>query len=815
LKSLLEIRMRRLTLALLAGIVLILAAACAGSKEAGVPPSAQALSDPATRYPASGGSTLVEPEKGAIIALANGAEVDIPPGALSEANVVSLREANAAPNVPSPRTILGPAYDFSLEGGTLDGVALLTLPLPQGITPQEYETGAYRWNGRTWEHVGGRLSGDALQIATQNPGLFALQGTWRLGSASLALSLPSGGLQPGMNSVPFTVTGQYRFFALPTLQRGYIPVRLMLKRDTSGGAGQVTGDISLDETVADTSLWFQPTADQARGEIEFQHTFEIQPGEMEVTPGSTDRYYAALQVDDSQAPTTQLSTGVDYTHMLPIRIAGRDVVRPDVSPAQEQGLRWHIRLNGQTWQQSPSADATLPLDPMLATGGIGDYTITLEAQTGDQWITASNEVTVKLAPPQTETPIWTATPEATGEAGEQPGIMTPTPGGPPPATPTRRPRPEPPTPEGTLAVSPTATTSVTPVATRTRTADEQVFWADSYLVAPGECTVLHWNVQNVTEVYLDGQGVNGVESRRVCPPRTTTYVLRSVAPSDSQERRVTISVGTTGGLIDFTADAYQITLSTCTTLRWRAQGVQAVYLNDQGVAGEDTKEVCPTTTATYTLRVVATDGTSSSRSLTIGVSPTAGAPIRFWSDQYTMNSGACTNLHWAVEGVEAVYVGETGSEEGVPGVGAQRVCPDGRVSYTIRVTTTGGSTVSRELVLYGGEPSSMSTDEVIAQGRVRDVAWASDVSPTTADEQPGWNIVVDGLSVLFSGPGSCCADVMTLGVPQALVDQQGVFGVPIDWPINAGQLVEFRAICSGSSCRLDAGPPMYLRLRSQ
>jgi hypothetical protein len=807
--------MRRMSLVVLAGAVLILLAGCAGSTPSSVAPSAQALDVHPTPYPSSSGSVVLKPEEGGVITLSGSAEVSIPPGALSQPTLVSLREAISYPRVPVPRTSLGPAYEFSLEGADLSGVALLKLPLREGTTPEEFDVGAYRWNGRTWERVSGRLLGDGVQIATEKSGLFALQGTWKLASAALGLALPPGGLQPGMNAIPFTVTGQYRFAALPALQRGYTPVRLVLKRDSSGGAGQVTGEVSLDQTVAETTVWFQPDPGQSRGEIQFQHVFEIPPGSLDVPPGSTSRYYAVFQAEDSAAPTSQLSTGVDYTHVLPIQIVGRAVVRPAMTKQTTRPMQWHIRLNGQTWQQIPSDRPELPLDEVLAEGGIGDYGITLETQAEGKWVTASNEVTVKLAPPPTETPIWTEPPPATPKPGELPGVTTPTPGESMPPTPTRRPTPNLTPPEGTLAVSPTPTTSVTPVTTATRSAGAQVFWADSYSVTPGGCTVLHWKVQNITAVYLDGAPVTGEESRRVCPAESKTYVLRVVSPTGSQERRVTILVGTqANGSMEFIADEYQVVKGACTVLHWQAQGVRAVYLNEEGVAGEDTRSVCPQATTTYVLRVVSVDNTSDSRSLTIAVLPGSGIPLHFWADQYTMSPGACTNVYWSIEGVQAVYFGETGNEQGVPGVGSREVCPLGRVSYTIQATTTDGRSDSKQLVLWGQEPTP-GADQVIAHGLVREVVRTTDVSPTTASQQPGWNVVVDGVDVLFSGETNCCQDRVTLHIPQALIEQQAVFGVPIDWPINAGQLIEFRAICSATDCSLDVGPPMYLHLCSQ
>jgi hypothetical protein len=349
--------------------------------------------------------------------------------------------------------------------------------------------------------------------------------------------------------------------------------------------------------------------------------------------------------------------------------------------------------------------------------------------------------------------------------------------------------------------------SVTPSATAQGGSKE--FWADSYTVSSGECTVLYWNVQGVIEVYLDGQPVTGVESRSVCPTATTTYVLRAVTANGSEERRVTITVGTQGTTdFDFSADAYQVPQGACTTLRWRAQDVTAVYLNGDGVAGEAGKQVCPTKTTTYTLRVVGQDGKSSSRSLTVAVLGSSDIPMSFWADQYTMSSGECTTLHWAVEGVQAVYFGETGSERGVNGIGSQRVCPSSETSYTLDATAVDGNNDSRELTLRAKDPE-MGKDEVIVHGRVREV------SSTKVSEDPTWSLVVDGVDVLYSGDTSCCQASLTLQVSQAMVEQQAESGVPIDWPINAGQLVEFRAGCTDSTCKLTGGQSSYLHLRSQ
>jgi hypothetical protein len=82
---------------------------------------------------------------------------------------------------------------------------------------------------------------------------------------------------------------------------------------------------------------------------------------------------------------------------------------------------------------------------------------------------------------------------------------------------------------------PTATTQPDAVSIR--------FWADRESLSKGQCTKLHWDVQNVREVYLDGQGVVGQGEREVCPTATTTYELRVILKNGSTERRtITLTV---------------------------------------------------------------------------------------------------------------------------------------------------------------------------------------------------------------------------------------------------------------------------------
>jgi hypothetical protein len=85
---------------------------------------------------------------------------------------------------------------------------------------------------------------------------------------------------------------------------------------------------------------------------------------------------------------------------------------------------------------------------------------------------------------------------------------------------------------------PTATTSAPPAG-----APSITFTADETTISSGNCTRLHWDVQNVREVYLDGEGVVGQGKKKVCPTSTTSYVLRVVLLDGTVvERTVTIQV---------------------------------------------------------------------------------------------------------------------------------------------------------------------------------------------------------------------------------------------------------------------------------
>jgi len=143
------------------------------------------------------------------------------------------------------------------------------------------------------------------------------------------------------------------------------------------------------------------------------------------------------------------------------------------------------------------------------------YYYQLEAVEADGSREFHGPISVTVLLPATETPIPTSTPTATP-------TQTPT------ATSTPTPIPTP--------------TPIDPDAPSASSELRIAFWTDEARIAQGECTMLHWQVENAQEIYFQGLRVTGDEDRQACPHHTAVYALRVVAEGGSEQRQVTIIV---------------------------------------------------------------------------------------------------------------------------------------------------------------------------------------------------------------------------------------------------------------------------------
>ena len=106
------------------------------------------------------------------------------------------------------------------------------------------------------------------------------------------------------------------------------------------------------------------------------------------------------------------------------------------------------------------------------------------------------------------------------------------------------------TPTLTAMAGPTNTPAPTLTATPTTTPvplPDPRFRADQTSIRAGGCTVLHWNVDGVQAVFLDGAGRPGHSSEKVCPQETRRYTLRLAMP-DGRQRSDVLDIRVMGTL---------------------------------------------------------------------------------------------------------------------------------------------------------------------------------------------------------------------------------------------------------------------------
>jgi hypothetical protein len=182
--------------------------------------------------------------------------------------------------------------------------------------------------------------------------------------------------------------------------------------------------------------------------------------------------------------------------------------------------RVEIWVNGEPHlvQEDPPTQGNLVrFDQMWMPPGAGEYTVEVKAVGADGAESAPDVVRLVVG-----REVAGATPTSTPESS----VVEPTSA----FTPTL---------EATETLTPTATL---PLPTPPPAAVIE-FRADTGEIDAGKCTKLHWRVENVQAVFLDGGGVVGTGSKEVCPCETTTYILSvTLLDGAKTERSVTVKV---------------------------------------------------------------------------------------------------------------------------------------------------------------------------------------------------------------------------------------------------------------------------------
>ncbi len=121
--------------------------------------------------------------------------------------------------------------------------------------------------------------------------------------------------------------------------------------------------------------------------------------------------------------------------------------------------------------------------------------------------------------------------------------------------------------------------------------------------------------------------------------------------------------------LSFTADATAINMGDCSTLRWRVENIQAIWVypagsnyEDYPQTGQGSQQVCPEQTTTYEMRVQHIDGTTEIRSITVQVNqPNTLADTSWAVTSLNTNQlpvpGSTMTLQFVGDGTAAAYGG--------------------------------------------------------------------------------------------------------------------------------------------------------------
>lgn len=229
-----------------------------------------------------------------------------------------------------------------------------------------------------------------------------------------------------------------------------------------------------------------------------------------------------------------------------------------------------------------------------------------------------------------------------------------------------------------------------------RSADSR-WWVISLPTAP---TGIGW----VSADFVLAMNIANVPVVEAPPAPAPTPIPTAVPPTP-----VPPATATPQAQISFSADQTNINQGDCTTLRWSAQNVEAIWINPQNDLFDRTprpsqgsQQVCPAATTTYEMRVQLRDGNFDLRSVTINVAASQQPQISFWADRTTIDQGQCTRLHWSVENIQGVWVYPQGERyDRFPRVGndSEQVCPNRTTTYEMRVLQRDNSTVFRTVTI--------------------------------------------------------------------------------------------------------------------
>jgi len=154
------------------------------------------------------------------------------------------------------------------------------------------------------------------------------------------------------------------------------------------------------------------------------------------------------------------------------------------------------------------------------------------------------------------------------------------------------------------------------------------------------------------------------------------------------------TITTTVGVpfLNFTADSTTLNAGQCTTLHWNSGNIQSIFLNGQGTVGTLDVQVCPPTTAVYTLIAHTSSGDITKQITIVVAGPTA------------TNTATSTNTAVAASAPE--FVGHTTSTSIFDNFADCAVDHPHSVTFTVHVSNA--TQVNLNYQVAGGSSSSIA-----------------------------------------------------------------------------------------------------------
>jgi len=252
-----------------------------------------------------------------------------------------------------------------------------------------------------------------------------------------------------------------------------------------------------------------------------------------------------------------------------------------------------------------------------------------------------------------------------------------------------------------------ATLTVKPVPTPTF-----AFTAAPETIIAGQSSTLKWDVDDVREVYLEGQGVTGHETRVVTPAQTKTYTLRVVLMDGSTKDLTATVTVVPQPAYTFTATPSSITAGQSATLAWEVQGARSIALQGQPVAAKGSSVVSPTETTAYVLRMVFWDNSTKDLTATVNITAAPLPPTySFSASPASIAAGESATLRWSVSSAKTVTL----NGQPVAAQGAQVVTPTQTTTYTLHIVFDDDSTqdLSTTVTVTSPQPGTTRAPTVV------------------------------------------------------------------------------------------------------